>query len=541
MLPQKLEAAVLLRKGSLMSSEKKTNPAIDTAKAKKDVKSIIKNKFGYFMSVILLVLIVISFVVVQALPQGGSSAANASFGSYDGVSIEYKRGNFLFNDIERQRQMYRNTDDPAQLKDIYRTSFDRYVKEIAKLRLVQRMGLTVSQEAVIKAIRDSGSFNDPKTGTYDPQLFEAYKNSDLNAIGLLYENIQESLLIEKARSTIAVASTLSESEKKFFEQMFAWERSFELVGFSENDYPLSQLLDHYNKNKSLYQYRDFSVINFASQEDLQAARSQIVGGTKTFEDLADNGLFDNPRLKDSKRPRVLYYDLRLDIAEASKLDALYQLPNGSLSEDINVSGNRWRLYRADTDTVSLNVNNETDLADVRRYLLGNERGLVQDYVSQEAQDFVKIAQASSLSSAAKRFKKDVKNTVSFPINYRGLTILYPQYNYEAPAFAQPSDSENKAIENALNNEEFWITAFSLKTGQVSAPLSLGGQTIILKILDEKRPLVTTVEALDASSRNVSMLEQIVQSTLQKDFDELVVDENLLKDNFSSAFDRSLQQ
>jgi hypothetical protein len=110
-------------------------------------------------------------------------------------------------------------------------------------------------------------------------------------------------------------------------------------------------------------------------------------------------------------------------------------------------------------------------------------------------------------------------TQAFPINLSNLFSFAPMK--AIPDTATPV--------NAQYSEDFFVRAFSLGKDQVSAPIVLDDQVLVLKLKSEQQLPDTTASLLD------SWLTYVANQSLQSDLGAALMTPEKLKDGFFTAF------
>jgi hypothetical protein len=107
----------------------------------------------------------------------------------------------------------------------------------------------------------------------------------------------------------------------------------------------------------------------------------------------------------------------------------------------------------------------------------------------------------------------------FPINLQSMFSF-------APLKAIP---ETATPANAIYSEDFFVRAFSLGKNQVSPPIALDDQVIVLQLKAERQLPDTTMNLVG------NWVGYVASQTAQGDLTELLMAPGKLKDNFVEAF------
>ena len=115
-----------------------------------------------------------------------------------------------------------------------------------------------------------------------------------------------------------------------------------------------------------------------------------------------------------------------------------------------------------------------------------EAGLIEDYYVNIAKDFAADAAKTSFAKAAAKVSAESKEIKAFPVNFSNNELL-----------ALVPSSSFAELTNAQTNENFLKAAFSLKENEISEPIVLGTNIIVLKFTEEV-PADTTAETYNFS-------------------------------------------
>ena len=148
----------------------------------------------------------------------------------------------------------------------------------------------------------------------------------------------------------------------------------------------------------------------------------------------------------------------------------------SLSPIVKTS-NTYSIFKANANPKQADFTTDASLDIVLNYLKQYEMGRVQDYFISLANDFSLNASLGNFAGAAEKFNREVKSLEPFALNYGNSELLY----------AVPSSSDD-LLYGAEKNESFLKTAFSLDEGEVSAPIILGSNVLVLQCTEEQNDL-----------------------------------------------------
>jgi hypothetical protein len=125
------------------------------------------------------------------------------------------------------------------------------------------------------------------------------------------------------------------------------------------------------------------------------------------------------------------------------------------------------------------------IADVKTYMAVYEAGRIEDYYINIANDFITAAARDGFDTACTAFGTEKIDIPAFPINYGNNSLMT----------TLPVDTV-KQLSGAQTNEDFLVKAFALKDGELSEPLVLGKNIVVLKMKEETKLEDSVLESLE---------------------------------------------
>ena len=178
------------------------------------------------------------------------------------------------------------------------------------------------------------------------------------------------------------------------------------------------------------------------------------------------------------------------------------------------------IYRCDSEAVDADFSNPTVQDDVRKYITTYEKGKIEDYFNTRAAQLQRRADTVGLDKAAAR-----EMQLSAAARSRSRSNLSNVFSF-APLRAVP---DTATPTNAAYSEDFFYRAFSLGKDQVSAPIVLDDQVVVLKLKSEEQLPDSTSTLLDVGS------PMSANQSVQTDLGAVLMTPDKLKDNFVDAF------
>jgi len=476
----------------------------------------------YGFSVAVLVVVVVTFVLAGPggpLSRGGGGApGSVVFGSYDGHEIVYYPGSYFAQQrdaIANQVKNSGNQDQAATIQAVWYQAFLATAQHVAILAQADHAGVVVTDDAVDKALLSYPGYLD-ENGKFSEERYNAASSSDkASTRKLMRENITQNVVL----TDIGTGIRQGTRETDFVSSMFKNERSFSFVSWPFSSFPTDEVRKYGEANKSRFVKIKLSrILVKSSESDTQQIRRKIADKVSTFEELAKTYSKDAYADKGGDMGWRYAYDLEADFEAKDTAQKVLQLKNGELSDVLKGSFG-WMVYRCDSEAVDADFSNPTVLDDVRKYLSTYEKGKVEDYFSNQAALLQRRSETEGLDAAAHQAGVTVATLQPFPINLSNLFSLAPLR--AVPDTATPT--------NAAYSEDFFYRAFSLGRDQVSAPIILDDQVMVLKLRTEQE-----IPASSAAIMN-SWLAYTANQALQSDLGATLMAPDKLKDDFISAF------
>ena len=484
-------------------------------KGKSSAKKILIN----VGSILILVLAAISFIFIPAMVQ---SAGNEipPFGYYDKKPIEYKQGSYFTNLV----QMYSDQVGSANVQnayfDIFNSAFTGSVLNIAFSSAVEKSGYVVPAPQVDRAMLPY--FYDTN-GVYSPKIFNDTPDSTKielrNAMedNLIFQRYTEDVFgsqTEKLGTYTMYGLKSPSAEKNFVSMMDTNKRGFSLASFSLLDYPDTEVAKWGESNKDLFTRYDMSVISVADATTAETVLGRIKNNELVFEDAVTEYSTNYYSGTDGKLTSAYKHQLQNILTDATSLTALQNLPAGQIS-DVMQTQNGYAIFKNNTAPTPADMTDADTLAAVRSYMSANEKGIIEDYFLNIAKDFWTAASTSSFAEACTQFNITPVDISPFALNYGNSPVL---------TSLQAADG---SMVNAEQNENFLKTIFSMKLNEISSPMVLNDNVVVLQYTQEDN----TVSAENTASTFAMYSTYFDQSSVQNS----IMSSDKLENNFLQVF------
>lgn len=500
-----------------MRRHKKRNQEEQDKRPKDDKRK--SNPILYIFSFIILVIIVVTFVGTPVAGRIGQTQ-KIIFGTYADKEIEFRPGNYLSRqkDIlgEQVRQNSNSQDVMTQAYQVWREAFRRTVIHVGILHKAEKSNVSVTDEQVDVTLTQYGPY--VQNGTFSQELYEQTPNTEKYIIRQLY---RENIIEEQYRRDFFERQKISTESKHFLTSLSTPERMFTYVSYAFRDYPKDQVIEYGKNNIELFQRINLSRIAISTGEnEAETILNQIEAGETGFETLAQTQSVDSYAEKGGDMGWVVYHELLRDFPNEESLKAVFSLNAGEVS-DIIEHRDMWFIYRCDEPAANPDFTEEDTVQKVRTYLERYEAGRIEDYFVERANQFKTTAEETGFEEASNKHDKVTQYTDYFPINYGNAFFLKPVR----------SMGDSQALNSAPYNENFFIQAFSLKENEVSEPIILDRNVVVMQLQDER----------EASEEEVNQLKTyynyIVQQYRDQDLRNYFLNSDKLEDNFNQVFSK----
>lgn len=478
-----------------------------------------RRPFLYIFSVLVLVLIIVTFVGAPLITQTAGSSRRLVFGSYRGEDIVYTPGNYFARQYQqiaaRVRDQGENTNLQSQLRTVWRQAFNQTLFHTAVMQEAEESNIVISESRVDREIAQHPQFQE--NGNFSA---EAYRSTSSQERFSLRQYLREQAVQQRYIADKLQGLKTSPDETEFIKSMAGPERRFRFVAFDYADYPQEEVIGFAEENPDLFRRVNLSVITITGGEsEAEQIRQQIDERTSTFEEMARANSADQYAETGGDMGPRYFYELEPDFADNEQLEQVFDLGEGDLSPVLEAR-NGWIIYRVDEPSQPIDLENEEAVADVRSYLSSFERGRIEDYMAEQAQQFRTTALEAGFATAAARRGLTVEQTGYFPINYGNV-----------PIFGSVNAENSDVLSRAAFRESFFVTAFGLEDGDVSQAVTLRNALVVMQLDDEREAAEDSVTFLD------SYYPFLVQQYQSEELQRTLLDPQYFEDNFAQTFTR----
>ncbi|MDR2314621.1 MAG: peptidylprolyl isomerase [Spirochaetaceae bacterium] len=505
----------------------------------------LKNRFKaqpllFAGTVFILVIVIIAFVFLPALPGGIGGGQNVILGYYNGVPIAYVADSYFqrtLDDIAASMQFDLESDsrnDSSTAQQIWYQAFIRTLVHTAILDEMKSAGYTAPVREIDRQVAELPVFQEE--GRFSSTRFREF---DKNKFLVLWRDAEEAYITRKYIDSV-MDLKVSSGEKTFIGAMTSPERSFEMVSVSRSAYPDSELSSFAAANPDLFRVVHFSRITLEEEKAAAQVLDSIQSGKSSFEDAARNRSADSFKDRGGDMGPRMIFEMFTELSEEGDREKIFSLPRGEISPVLKTPSG-WTFFRAEEAPYAPDMSTEENLAKVRTYMNKFEGGRIEGYL---------IARMEELSArAAERGQSlfayvDGQNSGEAPddsaAGFTGLVFGPVNLNYgnmggqmdewNMRLFVNTLDvSRSPELADAAFRENFWRIAFSTPLTVPSAPFTLGDSIVVLRATEETFTDETTRE-------NVAKFysQGWMYNTLDMDLNSAFIQSPKFESNFVAA-------
>ncbi|MCM1322018.1 MAG: peptidylprolyl isomerase [Bacteroides sp.] len=496
------------------------NPRIEQQKQKTSAK---KNKILTAGSIIILIFSAITFIFIPAMTDSLKKQL-PPFGKYNGKPIKYESGSEFAQMVEYYEQQEKNRGrqlDESAYFQIFSNAFSTTAINMAFADEVKKSGYIPSDKLIDRTMLPYFYDSENK---FSARIYR--DTPDAKKIELR-QQITQSLITQKYARDIfgsggaqsnepAYGIKSSEAEQAFIRSMQRKERAFRMAVFSKDAFPASEAAAFGREHPELFQKLNLSVVTVETESEAKKISAQLKRNEITFDDAAKEFSNKAHSDEDGVLTENFAYQIKNILTGENDLNRLCALAENETSDVIQTKEG-YSLFRCFAAPEDADFSNAEMQSAVDSYMKLYEAGRIEDFIIAQAKDFAAAAVNSGFADAGKKFGIEVVSVPPFSMNYGNNPLLSFIDTAAAPA-----------LQNAETNEHFLKTAFSLKEREISEPLVLGSNVIVLQLSEE------TEKADDADSFAYIFpyyVSQFDQSAVQQFF----MTSKKLENNFISVY------
>lgn len=435
----------------------------------------IKQKLLFGGAVFILVLSVIAFVFLPAFG-GGSSNKILTFGTWNGKPIQYLQDSFFLRQVQAISEDMKNRGQEVNQFSYYQIMQSAFTASVLRLAMLDELKKaeytvpdTVLNKYLVKYYLDANGKYSAKLYENTPELTRATRRATLS------EELTAQRYVDDIFGTSDGFFGLKTSSKEteLIKSMAGPERSFAYASFDTASYPDAEVTAFGSANSGLFVRHSLSLLTFDEEAVAQKVAKSLEKGEITFEDAVSTHSTRSGTDAVGKLAKSYRHDINTLFTDAADLDAVLSIAPGSTGRVIK-AGTSWVIVRCDAAPAESSFADAQTIAAVREYMNKNERGKIEDWFMAKAKSFAESARNVGFDAACRAEGLTKKVTAPFAVNYGNVEILAP-----IPVELSPE------LSSAVRSEAFLTAAFSLKPSQVSEPILLGKNVVVLQLAEEK--------------------------------------------------------
>jgi hypothetical protein len=427
-------------------------------------------------TVLVLVLVIVSFILVPALPNTGMGTGeeNLVFGSYNDIPIAYTPGNYfdrIFRNISEMEGFRPESDYSVDTEmgdkamRVWQRAFYMTLSHVAILDEMKNTGYAAPQAEIDREVAGLQIFQE--NGRFSVTKFRNYNKNDLFAL----RRATEEDYIERQYRNAFSGLRVSAGEKDFIGAMSSPERSFLMVSFARSSYPDSEIIAYAKSNPDHFRMMHLSKITAASSEkDARQILDAVQSGKTGFEDAARNQSVDSSKDQGGDLGIRMAYELYTSIADESQRAGVLGLKPGEISGIVKDPAG-WAFYRSEAASYDADFSLPENMEKARSYMSLHAGGVMENWLVARAEEFIARASDLGFEAAAEEAELELKRFGPISLNYGNVSLFNPL----------AGDAE---LQQAVFNENFWRIAFTTPVNVPSAPFTVGSNVIVLAAAEE---------------------------------------------------------
>ena len=498
----------------MASKEKKQAVKQSNSGTSEMVRRFKRHPILFIGSILFLALIIVAFVFVPAIVPGAMGAENMAFGYYNRTPIRHTPGSFFSQTRRNAESNFPDVlSDPSMRRYIWRMAFEEAVVNTAILDEVSRAGNIVPEDAINREIaqlfQENGRF-----------MADRYRSLD-NATRLsLHREASDRLMAQRYYLDLASIRS-SDAEAAFVGAMASPRRMFGTAIFPLSSFPDSEVSLFAQSNDNLFMSNRFSRITLGSEREARQVLDMVRNGSTTFEEAARTNSTDSYADIGGDMGSRMGFELSFEITNEEDRDAVMSLAHGDTSDVVRVA-NGWAFFRALDTALPVDTEDSAQLDRVRSYMVTNRRGIMENWLIEQAESFSLEVRRSNFTAAALSGNVFTNTFGPLPVNY-GDSFL----------FTTIRSSGVPELQSAGNNLFFWQLAFHTPLNTPSEPLVIGDNVLVLYPIEESREDEVLITSIESTFRS-SVLQQM-ETSFRSSF--IAKDNPKFDNRFDAAFDR----
>lgn len=428
-------------------------------------------------SIIVLLISAFCFIALPAFTGNSSNQQGyETYGKYGKKAITNEPESIFTDYVNRYVQLYQQYGQQIDQSSYFRilnNAFNATVLNYAYKDEVKSSGYVVPKSAVNRQILPY--FYD-ENGKYSSKL---YKQTPDKTKAKIVKSTEDSLTADRFYSDNFGSSSemignnslfglkVAENELNFVADMDTERRGFSMALFPMGDYPSSEKASFGKAHAEKFNKYDMSVITVEEKSTASTVVKRIANKELTFEDAVSE--YSDKKYSDTQGKLAGAYQYQIENILENKDD--FEKVSSTAKDDVSeviATKSGFSIFKNNGPVEKADFDTEVSQQAVYAYLTTYESTVIEDYFTDKAIAFVADAMKGNFEQACKKHSVKSYTIAPFPLNYGNLSIL------------GKLDTSVSGLSNADSNENFLKTAFTLKKGEISKPIVLNNNVIVLK-------------------------------------------------------------
>lgn len=433
-------------------------------------------------SIIILVFSIIAFVFVPAAGGQWGSNTKTMLGKWKNKQLDYTADGLFFQEYRKlhysaETRGYLRSDNKVQQefveRQIMHAAFNASMIQLAAQEEALNAGFYLPDKNINKALIP---YYTDSTGAYSEKLYtQTSEQQRLANRRQVIDYLTAQRCIEDNFGTYDNIFGLktSSAETAFVQKMAEKERIFKYVVFEESQFPQEKIRAYGEEHTDLFAEHNLLMLTFNSQEDANKTAQALQKDEITFEDAV---VTNSTKLGTDSTGKLLSpyrTTVNRTFPESKDLDTVLKLDVDEVSPVVKTSSG-YAIVKCTAPVTAADFTLPETQDRVLSYMKSNERGIIEDYLEQKAKTFIEAAKIGGFSQEASVNDLVVQTSNPITLNY-GNAAMLPQISYQSDTF----------FSAGIRNETFFKKAFALKQGEISEPVLLDSNVLVLQLEEEK--------------------------------------------------------
>ena len=433
-------------------------------------------------SIIILIFSIIAFVFVPAAGGQWGSNTKTMLGKWKNKQLDYTADGLFFQEYRKlhysaETRGYLRSDNKVQQefveRQIMHAAFNASMIQLAAQEEALNAGFYLPDKNINKALIP---YYTDSTGAYSEKLYtQTSEQQRLANRRQVIDYLTAQRCIEDNFGTYDNIFGLktSSAETAFVQKMAEKERIFKYVVFEESQFPQEKIRAYGEEHTDLFAEHNLLMLTFNSQEDANKTAQALQKDEITFEDAV---VTNSTKLGTDSTGKLLSpyrTTVNRTFPESKDLDTVLKLDVDEVSPVVKTSSG-YAIVKCTAPVTAADFTLPETQDRVLSYMKSNERGIIEDYLEQKAKTFIEAAKIGGFSQEASVNDLVVQTSNPITLNY-GNAAMLPQISYQSDTF----------FSAGIRNETFFKKAFALKQGEISEPVLLDSNVLVLQLEEEK--------------------------------------------------------